>query len=403
MTVFMTPDREPFYCGTYFPRELFQPLIRACRGGLARGPRAGVERQAQQVGRRAGARGSGAGGSGRRGPATPGPRWRPRPPGVERGGQRWPTTTTPRTAGSAARRSSRRPWCWSSCCGIRPAAPGRPGALAMAEQTMDGDGPRRHVRPARRRLRPVLGGRRLGGAALREDALRQRAAGPGLRAPVAADRLAARPPDRRADLRLDGPGAAHRRGRAGLRAGRRQRGRGRQVLRLDPGAADARARPGRTARSRPELFEVTAAGTFERGPSVLQLRRRSRRRGPAAAGARGAAGRPRAAGPAGPRRQGGRGLERAGHRRAGRDRAAARPPRPGRRRARRRRADRPRPPPGRPRWRGRPGTARRATAPGCSRTTPASPKASSPCPGLPATPAGAPGRAAAGHRAGPVR
>jgi uncharacterized protein len=28
MTVFMTADREPFYCGTYFPRETFQQLIR---------------------------------------------------------------------------------------------------------------------------------------------------------------------------------------------------------------------------------------------------------------------------------------------------------------------------------------------------------------------------------------
>jgi uncharacterized protein len=28
MTVFMTPDREPFYCGTYFPREQFQRLVR---------------------------------------------------------------------------------------------------------------------------------------------------------------------------------------------------------------------------------------------------------------------------------------------------------------------------------------------------------------------------------------
>jgi uncharacterized protein YyaL (SSP411 family) len=27
MTVFMTPDREPFFCGTYFPREPFQRLI----------------------------------------------------------------------------------------------------------------------------------------------------------------------------------------------------------------------------------------------------------------------------------------------------------------------------------------------------------------------------------------
>ncbi len=27
MTVFMTPDREPFYCGTYFPRDQFQRLV----------------------------------------------------------------------------------------------------------------------------------------------------------------------------------------------------------------------------------------------------------------------------------------------------------------------------------------------------------------------------------------
>ena len=72
-----------------------------------------------------------------------------------------------------------------------------------------GDGPRRHVRPARRRVRPVLGGRGLGGAALREDALRQRPARPGLRAPVAPHRLgplARRVAER--DLRLDDPRAA---------------------------------------------------------------------------------------------------------------------------------------------------------------------------------------------------
>jgi uncharacterized protein len=27
MTVFMTPDKQPFYCGTYFPRDLFQRLV----------------------------------------------------------------------------------------------------------------------------------------------------------------------------------------------------------------------------------------------------------------------------------------------------------------------------------------------------------------------------------------
>src|SRR5215470_6853917 len=36
MTVFLTPDKEPFYCGTYFPREQFSQLVlavsRAWRG-----------------------------------------------------------------------------------------------------------------------------------------------------------------------------------------------------------------------------------------------------------------------------------------------------------------------------------------------------------------------------------
>ena len=27
MTVFMTPDKEPFFCGTYFPRDYFQQLV----------------------------------------------------------------------------------------------------------------------------------------------------------------------------------------------------------------------------------------------------------------------------------------------------------------------------------------------------------------------------------------
>ena len=54
--------------------------------------------------------------------------------------------------------------------------------LLLRERARDGahhaarDGRRRHPRPARRRLRPLQRRRRLDGAALREDALRQRAA-----------------------------------------------------------------------------------------------------------------------------------------------------------------------------------------------------------------------------------
>src|SRR5215831_9859698 len=48
MTVFMTPDREPFFCGTYFPREQFQRLVL----GVARAwreDRAQVAGQASQI------------------------------------------------------------------------------------------------------------------------------------------------------------------------------------------------------------------------------------------------------------------------------------------------------------------------------------------------------------------
>jgi uncharacterized protein len=50
MTVFLTPDREPFYCGTYYPREYFQRLVL----GVARAwrdDRAGVAAQAGEIAR----------------------------------------------------------------------------------------------------------------------------------------------------------------------------------------------------------------------------------------------------------------------------------------------------------------------------------------------------------------
>ena len=72
----------------------------------------------------------------------------------------------------------------------------RPGS-ADARRDARGDGPRRHLRPARRRLRALLRRPRLGGAALREDALRQRPAARRLRpagAPRSATGSPARPP-----------------------------------------------------------------------------------------------------------------------------------------------------------------------------------------------------------------
>jgi uncharacterized protein YyaL (SSP411 family) len=48
MTVFMTPDREPFYCGTYFPREQFQRLVLGVANAW-RQDRGGVTGQAKRI------------------------------------------------------------------------------------------------------------------------------------------------------------------------------------------------------------------------------------------------------------------------------------------------------------------------------------------------------------------
>ena len=48
MTAFLTPGREPFYCGTYFPREQFQRLVLGVAKAW-RDDRAGVAEQARQI------------------------------------------------------------------------------------------------------------------------------------------------------------------------------------------------------------------------------------------------------------------------------------------------------------------------------------------------------------------
>jgi uncharacterized protein len=48
MTVFLTPGREPFYCGTYFPRPQFQRLVLGVAKAW-RDDRAGVADQARQI------------------------------------------------------------------------------------------------------------------------------------------------------------------------------------------------------------------------------------------------------------------------------------------------------------------------------------------------------------------
>ena len=138
-----------------------------------------------------------------------------------------------------------------SCCGgrrprarrlrRRPQVPARlgPGAAAGPRRARGRraharrDGRRRHLRPARRRLRPLLGRRRLARPPLREDALRQRPAGPRLPARLAGARPRALPPRLRRDAGLDAARDARPRGRLLLRPRRRLRGRGGPLLRLD--------------------------------------------------------------------------------------------------------------------------------------------------------------------------
>jgi uncharacterized protein len=67
MTVFMTPDREPFYCGTYYPREHFGRLIVAVSQAWTenRGDVTGQARQIAAALAQSSERGSTGGGTGR--------------------------------------------------------------------------------------------------------------------------------------------------------------------------------------------------------------------------------------------------------------------------------------------------------------------------------------------------
>ena len=85
MTVFMTPDRDPFFCGTYFPREHFQRLVLGVAKAW-REDRDNVSSQARQISaalaeRAAPLRGLGidpaGGAAGRRRRGRPGRRLRP--------------------------------------------------------------------------------------------------------------------------------------------------------------------------------------------------------------------------------------------------------------------------------------------------------------------------------------
>ena len=203
MTVFLTPDGEPFYGGTYYPPEPRHgmPAFRGrARRGLGRLPRAARRRGAPGASARRGA------------PAVGGAAAVVRPAdgvAARRGGAR--AAVAVRRALGRLRRRAEVP----ARVGARaPAAARR--ARARADDARR-DGRRRDVRPRRRRLPPLLGRRALARAALREDAVRQRAAGPGLPARLGRHRRGALPRGRRGDARLHAARAAARRRAASRR------------------------------------------------------------------------------------------------------------------------------------------------------------------------------------------
>ena len=226
--------------------------------------------------------------------------------------------STRRTAASAARRSSRRRWSSSSCCASWRRT-GDDEALADGDADARRHGRRRHLRPARRRLRALQHRRALARAALREDALRQRAA--------------------RARLPRGLPG--HRR-RTDTRASRARRSTSccascapTTAASPRPSTPTARARrvastPGRTTSSWRRSPMRASTMTTPRAGRLLGRDRRGNWEGTnvlhvAGTGARGRARRARARGPArgagaadppGARREAARGLERAGAARA---------------------------------------------------------------------------------------
>ena len=198
MSVFLTPDLTPFYGGTYFPPDdRYAPAPAELQ--------AAARRRSPTPGRTAA---TSIAEVGQNVAELPAGRERPGEPSdgalspellLERAGGRCGAASTRRTAASAAPRSSRTPWNCACCCASRKRFNDADGA-AHGPPHARPDGPRRHVRPARRRLPPLQRRRAVARPALREDALRQRPARPrpmSRRARRPATRSTSRSPARR--------------------------------------------------------------------------------------------------------------------------------------------------------------------------------------------------------------
>ena len=251
LNVFLTPEQVPFYAGTYFPPEERHGMPSWRNVLHGRGRRLGGEERTRS------ARAASAWPSG----------W-PAPRRCSRRRSRW-TRALARRRGRAAARDLRRA---QRRLRRRAEVPARLGDRVPAAPRRDRDdlahpprdGARRHVRPGGRRLRPLLGGRPLAGPPLREDALRQRAAGPRVPARLAGDRRAPVPAGDRGDARLDA-------------ARRCARPRAASTPRSTP---TPRARRACSTSGRPEqLREVLGPGRRRGGRGVLRREARRQLRG----------------------------------------------------------------------------------------------------------------------------
>ena len=149
-------------------------------------------------------------------------------------------------------------------------------ALAMAAAHARAHGRRRHPRPARRRLPPLRGRRDLARAALRADALRQRAARARLPRGLAGDGRRALARGRRGHPRLPAARARARARRLRLGAGRRHRRRRGRDVHVDARAAARRALADEDAALAERVWGVTERGQLRGRDRALAWSRRPR-------------------------------------------------------------------------------------------------------------------------------
>ena len=227
MSVFLTPDLRPFFGGTYFPPDDRHgmagfPRVLAAVADAYRSRRTEVEEQAGALAGHLQAQLSAP--SGDHDPERCAARCRRRAHRCQL-----------RRRARRVRRRSEVP----AGHGLGVPAPilapiRRPGGPGDGDAHAGRHGRRRHQRPARRRLCPLQHRCALAGAALREDAVRQRAARPRLPRGLPGNGQRAVCAGGARDARLHARRAADPRRRLRLGARRRQRGRRRPLLRLDP-------------------------------------------------------------------------------------------------------------------------------------------------------------------------